>query len=135
MQIICKIKTYSNKKLLEFNRTEFQEKLNKVKDGDYVLLITKQENIRTLNQNAYFWGVVMKCSADAMGLDKHTANMQLKDVLGFWKLDKSGKYALFESTSDMSIKRLAEYIDQIKKLMFNQFGLIIPEPNESINDL
>jgi len=135
MQIECKIKTYTDKKLLEFDRKEFQGKLDKIKDGDYTLAIMKRGQARTLQMNAYFHGVVIKYSAEAMGLDIYTAKMQLKDVLGYWKMDKSGKFALFESTADMSIKRLSEFIEQIKLLMFNQFGLVIPEPDEIINEI
>jgi hypothetical protein len=86
--------------------------------------------IRTLNQNAYLWGVVYKLIADYTGCSEKAIHLFCKKkflkrkfmkVLGEEVEDES-------STTHLSKLDFSDYVEEIRAFFGQEYGIIIPDP-------
>jgi len=129
-KLIHKVKINKGKLIL-LNKEKFNNYLLSL-EGEFDLVIKKPVNQRTIDQNKYFHGVVLKVSAECMGFDLVETKAYLKAVLGYFKIYEidGQRFTELESTSKMSTKRLSEFIEEIKKFIFNNYQVNIPNANE-----
>lgn len=104
------------------------------RDGKYVQVsIREQGRPRSLNQNAYMWGVVYQMIADETG---HTT----EEVHEFCKMKflprkfvaiAGDEYSITKSTATLSTDEMEEYLTQVRVFAATELSLTIPLPNES----
>ena len=95
-------------KLSLFDTPKFKSYLKKQKDGMIVIEVTKKKKLRSLNENAYYWGVVIKILSDEFGYFPEQMHEALKiEFLGV--KDKNGLIIL-KSTTKLSTSEFEAYL-------------------------
>lgn len=107
---------------------DFAEKYNKKK---VVLEITEDKPKRTLDQNAYLWGIVYKTISDYNGDTENDLHEYLKRKLLPPKFIKvlGKEVKVPASTTDLSKSDFSDYIERIRAEV-SHLGIIIPEAQE-----
>lgn len=115
--------------------------------------VVKQRSIRSIQQNAYLWGVVYKVTAEALGYtvpEMHETwkweflprvrimGIRVNDTMFSKVLQKfhKQKREIIEipiSTTKLNTKQFGEYLDSIH-LKASELGIRIPLPNETIQE-
>lgn len=125
-----------NKKLKLIDRDLFMQKVETLDNKNVLLEIKEIQSQRSLNQNNYYWGVVVQMLADELGYDID----EMHEVLKFRFLQKEMEFKVKEkvevlkgtmSTTELNTKEFEKYLLNIRTWASSYIGLIIPEPNES----
>jgi hypothetical protein len=111
------------------------------KYGQFKVVMSQVGNDRSLNQNAYLWGVVYTTLKEFF-LTQNDQNLELEEIHEFCKgefgydkiiyLPNNRVKVLAKSTTDYSTQEMMDYILRIRT-HFAPFGCDIAEPNEIIN--
>ena len=92
------------------------------------LTLRAKSKRRSLNQNAYYWGVVVAAIAEAMGCERPE---EAHDALRLhFLMNNSGPLPTVKSTTELTTVEFEEYMRQCRQLGAQMFGLYIEEPNE-----
>lgn len=84
---------------------------------------------RSVNQNSYYWGVVVAMIAEAAGYPTpEEAHDALR--LHFLGQHREGQLPTMKSTAELSTTEFEDYLSHCRQLASEMFGLYIPEPNE-----
>jgi len=101
----------------------------------FCVVIRNIENVRSVKENSYLWGVVYAYISDYTG---HTIEFIHKfyKKLFLQKLEVlSGKLVLTNaSTKDISTYMFNYYIERVKAHALLELDIYIPDPNELLND-
>lgn len=109
-------------------------------DGEQITLVFEkyfEKRYRSLQQNNYYWGVVVATFQDYTGYTKEETHEVLgKAFLTYEKVSpKTGRKAVFvKSTTDLDTKEFEEYMQKCRELGM-KYGLNIPEPNAEDNEV
>lgn len=118
--------------ILKFKHSEVGKAVQKIfeyckDDSKYVLEINKSKNIRSLNQNRYYFGVVLLILSDHFG---YTTDELHQICAGtFLRYENKGK-EFIKSTTKLDTKEFERYLEQIRMWALNEHQIIIPLPNE-----
>ena len=102
------------------------------KDGVFFVDIRESRNSRSLQQNRYYWGVVLKALSDDTGYSAEEMHQLMAEK--FLNYEK-GEYVFVRSTTSLNTKEFEEYLSQIRLFANTELGIFIPEPNEAGFDL
>jgi hypothetical protein len=104
--------------------------------GKNVIQIKKWRKKRSVNQNAFLWGVVYRYVSDETGFTKEESHQEMARMfLSYQKTMPNGSIKEFvRSTTELETMELEAYIAQIKNFMLENFSCLIPEPNQVINN-
>lgn len=106
----------------------------------FVLTLKEQKRKRSLNQNAYLWGVVYP--AIVAVFREHGNNVDAEDVHDFLK-DRVGKLKQHfitpdgevltgpGSTAKLTTTEFEAYLDKVRTWAAETLGIVIPLPNET----
>lgn len=124
-----------NGRLALDKRDKFQKYLLSL-NGAVQLRLEKIKNIRTLAENRYYWGVIVKMVSDAMAVIPDHAHEFLKALFLKSGVDFKGKrYTIVRSTASLSVKEFEEYCEQCRAWAASELETAIPLPNEiSLDD-
>lgn len=98
--------------------------------------VKRLRKVRTLNQNAYYWKVIVSFVADAMGEDdietthevmKYECNYEMRTI-GKGSERREIRYPL--STADLDTTAFEAYCERCRKFASEFLDLYIPLPNE-----
>jgi len=133
-----------NGKLILDDRTLFMKAMKKL-NGNVVIDISEGRGPRSLQQNSYYWGVVIEILADEFGYQTKEEKEYLHNVL----MDKfieddtyelkmgeevvSGKTR--KTSSSLNTKQFEAYLANIRRWASQEYGVFIPEPNENYDYL
>lgn len=94
---------------------------------------------RSVSQNAYYWGVLVSITRDAISeeygeqIDLESAHELLKERCNFKELVKEYKpLKITLSTAKLSTVEFNDYIERCRQFVFNWFQIDIPLPNEIV---
>lgn len=94
--------------------------------GPVQLTIEKRKKHRSIEQNAYYWGVVVRILADDIGYNDEEMHEALK-----WKfLRKDGKIPTVRSTASMNTLEFEKYLEDIRVWASTEMGITIPLPKK-----
>lgn len=124
--------------------TEYPAQLDKLKEdilnlpkGVYEVFVTDHRPQRSLQQNAYFHGIVLKTLSDHFG---YTIR-EMKQILAYefypeyiTQLGTTEIIKIPGSTSNMNTKQMTELIDQVRQWAQDEHDVFIPAPNEISNE-
>lgn len=100
-------------------------------DAGYMLYLTDGRPVRTRSQNNYYWGVIVKTFADAVGMESDEVHDIWKRMFaGYRMMEFPGgkKRRVANSTASMSKNNMSLYIE--KCIMFcAENGIVIPSPD------
>jgi hypothetical protein len=118
--------------ITKFHASDFDRALIKLREyilpgASYVLEINKSKSIRSLNQNRYYFGVVLLILSDHFG---YTTDELHQICAGtFLRYENKGK-EFVKSTTKLDTKEFEIYLEQIRRWAMNEHQISIPLPNE-----
>ena len=124
--------------IINFDNTSDKQALHatlKQLTGKKLIKIESFKNKRSISQNNYYWGVVLKYVAVETGFTVDEAHQVLtKQFLGYEKVNsKTGEIIdLVKSTKKLSTVDFEEYLERVRQWALNFLDCKIPLPNESI---
>lgn len=133
-QAICKISAG-----VITNPPEIRKLFTGLEDGAYLVKV-QPSKVRSLSQNAYYWGVVCDMVKDGLkdvgyrsvktAEDAHEVMKALflkKDLVN----EETGELLVYSaSTTGLTTFEFSEYIDQVLQWAAEYLGIAIPLPNE-----
>jgi len=107
------------------------EEYQKTLHGTVEIIVKHPQSLRTLQQNRYYWGVIVELISQHTGYAKEETHEILKaKFLSREVIVKEERIRYARSTTTLTTKQFNEYIEEIKEWAFNTFNLIIPEPED-----
>lgn len=122
-------------------RSELDEALKSFEGKEFQITVEKKKKSRSLNQNAYYWGVVIPMVRGAM----HDLGMKLsrQEVHELLKLKFLKKEIINENTgevfeyiggsSELTTKEFMDFIAELQQWSAEYLNIVIPSPNEQVN--
>lgn len=124
------MKFYSDvkNKQLSFHDPESVTSLLGEHEGEVVEVeIKTRKKNRSVQQNSYYWGVVLKTISDYTGYETEDLHNHFK--YHFLK-KKVGNLDTFKSTTMLDSREFSDYIDKIIRFSSQVLGLAIPSPED-----
>lgn len=122
-------------KLIIRENDVFEMDLTRFEGKDIIITIGKEISQRSVQQNRYYWGVIIKMLCEYTG---HSDNEMhelmksnfLKEHLDIKVGDKIERYTIIKSTAAQNKAEWEEYMEKIRQFASEKFQLYIPLPNE-----
>ena len=95
---------------------------------EFELTLRARPKKRSLNQNAYYHGVVVDMIAREAGYSSEEAHEALKAK--FLRIHDDSALPTVRSTTSLTTLEFENYLDQCRQLAAEMFGLYVPLPNE-----
>lgn len=122
------------------------DKMEELKAGEYTVYLLDQKPNRSLQQNRYYWGVIIKTLQEHTGIDSEdlhefvkyrfnpmsiTAKMKQNDFWGklFNKKGES-ELQLGSSTKGLSTEEFMQMVEKIRLWAIEELDFYIPLPQE-----
>ena len=118
------------------DRRDFDRQVQRLKDGWEVEITVKRRSVtRSQQQNAYYWGVIVRILAEHTGY----TDVEIHDVLKAKFLPKhlaitdgngevKGEFVLGGSTRNLKTAEFSEYCEHIKEWAADDLDVYIPDP-------
>jgi hypothetical protein len=127
--------TLQNHKFGSYDLDKLMDYCNTLKDGEYFLTIKSatEKEIRSNNQNKYYWGCVLKLLSEETGYSVEDMHELMKSkFLSKWLVVRGLTYKIVCSTTDLKTNKMEEYLRQIREFASIDLGCYIPNPNEVV---
>ncbi len=115
-------------KILIIDRPAFDRYLAGRKDGNYEVIVRRERVQRSLNQNSYYWGVVIPLLVQWSGYEDEEVHDALKQR--FLTEHREGGLDHVRSTSQLTTTEFTEYIERVRQLAA-EHGVYVPDPGEA----
>lgn len=128
-------------KLRIAHRSEFDRELANFRDGaEVIVTVERKRSKRSIQQNAYYWGVVVPLVKQGMGDRGMTATTEETHELLKFKFRKkelvdmstSEVHTFIGSTADMTKSEFMDFISSIQQWATQNLDMYIPDPNEQL---
>lgn len=107
-------------------------------DNTYYVSISRKGKKRSLPQNSYYWGVVIKILGWELGYFEGEIHESLKQMFGpketFHNVLTDKGYVQPKSTSKYTTIEFENYLEAIRTWAITDLNIYIPEPNEGITE-
>ena len=99
------------------------------------IIVSKKKTQRSLNQNSYYWGAVLKVIGDELGyfpeeLHHCFATKFLKKFIRMGTDDLE----TYRSTAKLSTVEFEEYLQQVRIFASTELEILVPLPNEVMDE-
>jgi len=118
------------------NRALFSDLVRALKDGSYVLSITRLRAIRSPQANRYWWGVVVHLFSEHTGFTPEEIHEWAKAKFIPKRLallngngDVEDEYVIGGSTRKMTTTEFYDFVDTVRTFGNERLGLNIPPPD------
>jgi len=127
---------------LEFKqRSSFLTDVEKLRDGEYIVTVERARRKRSIDQNRYYWGVVVPLVKEGLTdigyrLTTEAVHEFLKGQFNIVEIvnEKSGEIMKsIGSTTEMSTSQMMDYFSKIKEWASEYLSVYIPDPNEQLS--
>ena len=113
-------------------RDNFQSKLDKFSGKEIELWIGPRGYARSLNQNNYYWGVIIEMISKETGHTPNEIHSFMKEMfLKKWITFKGKGIKIIRSTTELDKAEFEEYQEKIRQWAAVELSLNIPLPNVS----
>lgn len=113
-------------KLKLHNRDKFDDWMKGLQ-GDVEVIVRKPQQPRSLKENNYYWGVIIKMISEETGAFPDDVHYELKRMF----LKQSGdKIPVLISTTNLSTTDFEEFLSKVRIWAASELGIMIPQPNE-----
>lgn len=117
---------------IKFNTSEIESAARRmiqyVKPGNsYILQINRAKAKRSLNQNKYYWGVIVRLFSQATG---YTSNEAHQTLAGYFLKYQKDKKWFVKSTTELDTKEFEGYAEQCRVFMWQELNVHVPLPND-----
>ena len=117
--------------LIFSNQDKFNDYLSSLDGKDVQIIVRKPTKIRSVNQNRYYWGVILDLLSRETGYEPEEIHEFLKNMFLFKHMSIIGEdvgYA--KSTTDLTTVEMEEYLSKCREWGATFLNVSIPEPNE-----
>jgi hypothetical protein len=119
--------------LFKFKASEVEGACSKIrrylKEGAaYILEIKEAKNKRSLQQNKYYWGVVVEIVAEHTGYNPHEAHQELAEMFLSYTHENGKRFV--ESTTELNTLEFEKYTEKCRIWAASELQVTIPLPNE-----
>src|SRR5690606_35147705 len=117
----------------ESDKRRLYGELKRLKQTSYLIELKKYRDNRSNNQNAYYWGVVLKILSDFTGFEPDEMHEVLKAKFIKPKqreLPNGEIVDLPVSTKDLNTEEFENYLGLVRRFADIELHCIIPLPNE-----
>lgn len=104
----------------------------KGKDDWFVIDLKESKKKRSLMQNAYYWGVVLKILSDHTGYNSDETHQEMAKM--FLSYENAGK-TFVKSTTRLHTGEFEQYLEKIRQWAQVEMLVRIPLPNEITEEL
>lgn len=118
------------------NRKQFAENLRRLRDGAVLITVERVHATRSVNQNRYYWGVVVELLSDHTGYTPDEIHDVLKAkfipkrlALSDGNGEIKGEFVIGGSTSEMNKLEFGEFITRIREWAADELDVVIPDPD------
>lgn len=133
-----------NGELIIENMSDWSAKILKLEGEKVVLSLKKRKKDRSLDQNNYYWGVIISMLATEFGSNEDGIEAEdwwheflkakfLSVIIGRSIKEKSFVFSKVKSTADLSTVEAEEYFAKIRQWASAELSFYIPEPNEDFS--
>ena len=85
---------------------------------------------RSLEQNAYYWGVCLTLASDNLGYTTEELHDTFKAMFLKDRIIRQGRWLeIVRSTSNLDTKEMTNYIENVRRELA-QLGIFVPSPKE-----
>ena len=98
------------------------------KEAELIIRPMKNFELRGVQQNKYYWGVVVDILSSEWGYHKEELHELL--LAEHSREPQQGKPSRIKRSSEMTIAEFCEYVDKIKRWALVDYGIKIPEAGE-----
>lgn len=120
--------TVKGGRVIHSDTIRWQKQLNALNGKECYITIAKKTKQRSLNQNAYYWPVIVEILSDYFVYTKNEMHEALK--WQFLRVEESGKPTRVRSTASLSTVEFEAFTREIREWAQSEYGVYIPEPNE-----
>lgn len=128
-------------KLKVRNRQALKRTLATWKDGEYIVRIERAHATRSLQANAFYWGVVVELLAEHTGYTPDEIHEVLKAKFLPKRLavcDGNGEIrdelVIGGTTTTLDNVEFSDYISRIRQWAVEDLGVVIPDPDPNWRD-
>ena len=118
-------------KVVFYNVDMFNGYLISLEGKDVDVIVKKHKKTRSLPQNAYYFGVVVKLVSEETGFTSDEAHVALKML---FLQDRTREIPTLRSTTSLSTTDFENYLEQIRVWAAQELNCVIPLPNEVMTD-
>ena len=107
--------------------------LRSLKDGEYALTAKKKSRIRTTQQNNYIWSLytIMQGTEDFGGWETQEIHDYLRSLFLYEVREVNGNQRkILKSTTKLTRKEFAEYVEKIKRYASIEHHIFLPDPDQ-----
>lgn len=105
--------------------------LNRFNGKDVQVAINLPKNPRSMNQNNYYWGVVIEILTDWTGYEREETHDALRMEFLSIEKDFGGQTIRFaRSTKTLDVQEFEDYLSKIREWASVQHNIFIPLPNQ-----
>lgn len=124
-----------NGKLEIANKDNFKKNVRELEDKQVFIFLSERKKKRSLNQNAYYWGVVVDMLAEHLGYFPEEIHEVLKQkFLPKKEIQIMNKNVIIpESTTQLSTKAFEDYTEKIRVWAALELNFVIPDPRQIEN--
>ena len=118
-----------NGKFVPENEDGYAVWMDNLDGKECVITIGEKKNQRSMSQNAYYNGVVLKIIGEHLGYDRD----EVHEILAAKFLKKISKVdgvdmVVVRSTTSLTTDEMSNYIEKCKRFSAMELGCFIPEP-------
>lgn len=105
-------------------------------DKAYIIEIKVAKEKRSLNQNDYYWAVVIPTFMKWTGYSKEESHQYLKaEFLGYskeviFRKEIPHQKQFTKSTTELNTKEMEDYLESCRHFIYMEFNDTVPKPNE-----
>ena len=114
------------------NQSEIAKKAIDLASEGFICEIRKKNKKRSLNQNRYYWGIVIKMYGQEFGYTSNEVHQDFGKLFLPKYMKNEKEYT--KSTTDLNTIEFENYLSECR-MFASKGGLYIPEPNEVTEDL
>lgn len=126
---------------LEIRRKrQMQAALGRMRDGEVLITIARHHATRSLQQNRWYWGVIVELLAEHTGYTPDEIHEVLKAkflpkkiALADGNGEIQGEYVIGGTTTRLNKLEFGEYCEAIRRWAAEELAVVIPDP-EALGD-
>lgn len=122
--------TINEGKLILDNPQKYLVQLSYLNGKKIELILRKKRSQRSLQQNSYYWGVVIEILRNHFGYEPEEMHEALK--IHFLKLEnhKAPGLVSVKSTTRLSTDEFNAYVNRVVTWAAQEYGVYIPDPRQ-----
>jgi hypothetical protein len=117
-------------------RVEFKAALKRMRDGEVLVSVSRKRASRSLQQNRWYWGVIVEILADHTGYSPDEIHEILKAKFIPKRLAISdqngeikGEFVIGGTTTKLDKVAFGEFCESVRQWAADDLGVVIPDPD------